>query len=214
MRRHLKREAAPKNWPIARKGTTFVVKNNSTGIPVLVALRDLLKIAKTRREVKSAIHKNDLSISEKPVRDEKKSLELFDTLKVAPSGKIYRLILSQKGKYTLEEVQEKESKTKVAKIIGKKSLKEKKTQVNLSDGRNYISDLTCSVGDSAVVDFTKNRISRILPMKENSNILIVGGKHAGAKGTITKIIGEYNIAEVESADKKFRALIKQIMVIE
>ena len=76
MTRHLKRQNAPKNWPIPRKGTTFVVKNNSKGIPILVVLRDLMKAAKSKKEVKKAIHKRDLVISNKPVNDEKKSLEL------------------------------------------------------------------------------------------------------------------------------------------
>ena len=117
MKRHLKRQEAPLNWPIARKGTTFVVKNNSKGIPVLVILRDLMKIAKDRKEVKKAINKKDLIISGKPVNDEKKSLELFDVLTIIPSKKSYRLILSQKGKYDIEEVSEKDSKIKISKIM-------------------------------------------------------------------------------------------------
>ncbi len=214
MKRHLKREAVPKNWPITRKGTTFVVKNNSKGIPVLVALRDLMKVAKTRSEVKSAIHNKDLIISGKPVRDEKKSLELFDILTIVPSKKNYKLVLSQNGKYTIEETNEKDSKTKISKIIGKKSLKGKKTQINLSDGRNYLSEVECSVGDSVIVDMEKKKISKILPIKENSNALIIGGKHTGTKGKIIKIIGEHKMVEMEASGKKFRALIKQLMILD
>ena len=57
MKRHLKRQATPKNWPVPRKGTTFIVTPNSKGLPVLILLRDLLKIAKDRSEVKRQYHK-------------------------------------------------------------------------------------------------------------------------------------------------------------
>ena len=213
MTKHQKRSASPKSWPISRKGTTFVVKRNSKGIPVLIVIRDLMKIANTRKEVKQAVHKRDLIISNKPVHDEKKSLELFDTLTVVPAKKNYRVTLSQKGKYELEEISESEKNTKISKVIGKKSLKKKKIQINLSDGRNYLSDLKCSIGDSAVVDFNKKKILKILPVKEKSEVLVVGGKHTGKKGKISKVVGDNKMVEIESQDKKFRALIKQIMVL-
>ena len=58
---HLKRQNISKNWPIARKGNTFVVKPLSKkGIPLLIVLRDLLKIAQTREEVKTAIQRKHL----------------------------------------------------------------------------------------------------------------------------------------------------------
>ena len=213
MKKHLKRQAVPKNWPIARKGTTFVVKNNSKGIPVLVVLRDIMKIVRTRKEVKQAIHKKDLVISGKPVNDEKKSLELFDILTIIPSKKNFRLVLSEKGKYDVEEVAEKDAKEKVAKVIGKKILKGKKIQVNLSDGRNYLSDVKCAVGDSVIVDLEKKKVSKVLPVKENSTALVIGGKHAGTKGKISKIDEKQNMVEIGADEKKFRALIKQIMVL-
>ncbi|MCR4327224.1 MAG: hypothetical protein NUV46_01440 [Nanoarchaeota archaeon] len=213
MTNHMKRHAAPKNWPISRKGTTFVLSKNSKGIPVLVLLRDLMKVARTRNEVKQAIHKKDLIISNKLVHDEKKSLELFDTLTLVHSKKNYRLVLSPKGKYDLEEIKEGDANSKISKIVNKKSLRGKKIQINLSDGRNYLSDLKCSIGDSAIVDLEKNKISKVIPLKEKSEILVVGGKHAGKKGKITKIVEGTNMVEIESEEKKFRALIKQVMVL-
>ncbi|PJE81174.1 hypothetical protein COU58_03730 [Candidatus Pacearchaeota archaeon CG10_big_fil_rev_8_21_14_0_10_32_42] len=213
MTRHLKRHEAPKNWPISRKGTTFVLKKNSKGIPILIVLRDLMKIARTRNEVKQAVHKKDLIISNKPVNDEKKSLELFDILKIVPSKKNYRVVLSEKGKYDVEEINESETGSKISKIIGKRSLKGKEIQLNLSDGRNYISALKCSIGDSAIVDLQKRKISKILSIKEKSDVLVIGGKHAGTKGKILKIVEGNKMVELESSEKKFRALIKQVMVL-
>jgi len=214
MKRHLKRQAAPKNWPVPRKGTTFIVTPNSKGLPVLVLLRDLMKVARDRSEVKKAIHKKDLIISGKVVSHEKKSLELFDTLTIVPSKEYYRIVLSDKGKYDIEKIDEKSSKTKVSKIIGKKTLKNKKKQINLADGRNYLCDSKCAVNDSVVIDLEKIKVVKIIPMKEKTEALVIGGKHAGMKGKIIKILEESKMAEIESDGKNFKVLIKQLMVIE
>lgn len=212
MKRHLKRHMVPKNWPIPRKGTTFVVRQTSKGIPLLIVLRDMLKLAQNRKEVKKAIHKKDLMINNKIVKDEKKSIELFDILTIVPEKKSYVLGLSKEGKYSIEEA--KEENSKVSKIIGKKSLKGKKTQINLLDGRNYLSDSKCSVHDSAIVDLKKNTISKIIPLKEKANVLVIGGKHAGGMGKIEKLIPELKMAEVNDTEKTFRVLIKQLMVTQ
>lgn len=210
----MKRAGVPNNWPIPRKGTTFVVKKNSNGIPVLVVLREMMGIAQNRKEVKMAIHKKDLMISNKLVNDEKKSLELFDILTIIPAKKNYRLTLNEKGKYSMVEIKDKEATTKVAKVIGKKLLSGKKTQVSLMDGRNYLSEAKCKVNDSVVIDLKKNEIKKVLELKEKSNVLIFAGKHAGFTGKIKKMIPEYKMAEIESKDKTFNALIKQIVVLE
>ena len=44
----MKRQKAPKNWPIKRKGTKFVIKGDEKGVPLLIALRDILKISKRK----------------------------------------------------------------------------------------------------------------------------------------------------------------------
>ena len=56
---HLKRQEAPKNWPVFRKGTKYVVRSEfdiQKGIPILIILRDMLKIAQNRKEAKRIIH--------------------------------------------------------------------------------------------------------------------------------------------------------------
>lgn len=214
MSKHQKRQEVPKTWPVARKGTTFVVSKNSSGLPVLVALRDLMGIIQNRRELKKAIHKKDLLISSKPIMDDKRSLEVLDVLTIVPSNKHYRLTFSEHGKYAMEEVLEKEAKSKVSKIIDKKILKGNKIQLNLLDGNNYYYDKKCNVNDSVVVDFEKNTISKVLPLKEKSKVLVIAGKHIGANGTISKIMKEDKMAEIDTGKEKFNALIKQIVVLE
>jgi len=211
---HLKRQKAPKTWPIIRKGTKFVVKSDSKGVPLLIVLRDLLKIARNRKEVKKALNKKDILVGGKVVRDEKKSLRLLDTLTIIPSKKNYIIIHSKKGKFDVEEIKDSEKSKKIVKVVDKKILKGKKTQLNLLDGRNFISDIKCVVNDSILIDTEKNKIEKCLPFKENSNVLVFGGKHSGEKGTIKKIDQKLKMVEIEVNKKPTNVLIKQLMVVE
>lgn len=213
----MKRHAMPKNWPIPRKGTTFVVSSNfgsEGGMPVLVILRDILKVAKTKKEVKKALFAKDILINGKVVHDEKNPAMLLDSLTIVPSKKTYRIELSENGKFTLIEIKENESEYKIGKIIGKKTLKGKKVQINLNDGKNYLYDKECKVGDSVLVDLKNKKVQKCLPLKEKSNILVFAGKHAGAKGKLEKIDDKTKIATIDKGKEKVNVLTKQLMVVE
>ena len=73
--------------------------------------------------------------------------------------------------------------------------------------------MSCKVGDSAIIDLEKNKIIKILPVKEKSEVLVIGGKHIGEKGKITKISDELKLAEIDSGKEKFNVLIKQLVAV-
>jgi small subunit ribosomal protein S4e len=215
--KHLKRQNIPKNWPVARKGTTFVVRPNfekDKGLPVLIILRDMLKIAKNRKEVKKALYSQNILVNGKVAREEKNGAVLFDTITIVPSKKNYKVIIDEKGKFALEEIKESEINKKIAKIINKRTLKGKKVQLNFSDGRNLLYSQKCSVGDSALINLKEKKIEKIMPIKEKTNVLIYSGKHAGKKGIIEKIEKENKMVIVEHGKEKINVLTKQIMAIE
>ena len=152
---YLKRQKAPKKWPVPRKGTKYIVKpsfNLKSGIPILIVLRDILKLAKNKKEVKKTLHSKNILVNSKQVIDEKFSLSLFDTISIIPSKQYYRINLSKSGKFNVSEIKKSEVDKKIAKIIGKKILKRKKTQLNISDGRNFISDIKCNLNDYVIMN--------------------------------------------------------------
>jgi len=214
---YLKRQMIPKNWPIKRKGTTYVVRPNfniSQGIPLLIILRDMLKIAQNRKEVKKAIHSKYILLNNKTVINEKNNALLFDIITIIPLKKCYRIELSEKGKFQLIEIKEDEAGKKIAKVVNKKTLKGKKTQLNLSDGRNFISNLKCHINDSVLIDLKNGKMEKCLPLKEKVKIIVFAGKHSGEKGIVSEIKPDSKIIEVDIGKKKVNILIKQLMVIE
>jgi small subunit ribosomal protein S4e len=212
---HLKRQKAPKKWPITRKGTSFVVRplsNLNGGIPLLIVMRDMLKIAQNRREVKRAIHEKNILVNLKPVKDERHSLLLFDLLTIVPENKNYRIEMTERGKFSVME--DKNSETKVAKVKNKKMLKGKRIQLNLSDGNNFFSDIKCDVNDSVLIDLKENKIQKCLPLKEKANVFVFEGKHAGKRGIVNKIMNEKRIVELSKDKDIFNVLIKQLIITE
>ncbi len=214
---HLKRQSIPKKWPIERKGTTYVVKSNfnfENGVPMLIVLRNMLKLAQTRREAKRIIHLRQILLNGRIVTDEKDNVSLFDTLSILATKKHYRLELSENGKFQLNEIKESEADKKIAKIINKKVLKGKKIQLNLNDGRNFLSDIKCNTNDSIIVDLKGKKIQKCLPLKEKAKVIIFSGKHLGKNGEIIQLNPEEKIAKVKVDNKEINILIKQLMVVE
>jgi len=214
---HLTRESASKKWPIERKGTTYVVRpreNIDEGVPFLIVLREMTKLAQTRREAQRIIHAKQVLTNGKPIRDDKNNMLLFDTLNIIPLKKCYRLELTENGKFYLDEIKENESEKKIAKVVGKKVLKGKKTQLNLSDGRNFLSDLKCNMNDSVLINLKDGKIEKCIPLKEKTKAVVFSGKHIGKKGEITELNVEEKTAKIKTKEKEINVLIKQLMVIE
>tara|TARA_Y100000034_G_scaffold133842_1_gene200599 strand:- start:487 stop:1134 length:648 start_codon:yes stop_codon:yes gene_type:complete len=214
---HLKRQKTPKKWPVKRKGTTYVVRpsfNLNHGVPILIVLRDILKLAQNRKEVKKAMNSKNVLLNNKPIYDEKHSVLLFDVISIPISKENYRVELSENGKFKVEKIKDSETNKKTSKIINKKVLKGKKTQLNLSDGRNFLSDIKCKVNDSVLINLKEGKIEKCLPFKEKVNTFVFEGKHAGKKGIVSKINQKDKIAELSVNKSKINVLIKQLMVVE
>jgi small subunit ribosomal protein S4e len=214
---HLMREEVPRKWPVERKGTPYIVRPKfgiENGVPALIILRELTKLAQNRREAKRIIHSRQMLVNEKPVKDEKMNILFLDTVNILPLKKCYRLELSENGKFKLNEIKESEANKKVAKITNKKLLKGKKLQLNLSDGRNFLSDIKCSTNDSVLINLKEGKIEKCLPMKEKAKVIVFSGKHIGKTGEIISINAEDRIAKVKAGNDEINILIKQLIVTE
>jgi small subunit ribosomal protein S4e len=218
---HLKRQKSPKNWPTERKGTKYLVRpryNIERGIPVLIAIRDMLKLAKDRREAKQALNSRQILLNHRPVFDDKDTIQLFDVLTIKSAGEKgseinYKMVIGKNEKINLKELNSAEASHKIAKIINKKTLSGNKTQINLSDGRNFISDIKCKVNDSILVNLKDKKLDKCIPLKEGGRAVVYAGKHAGEEGIISEIDRENNKINLKVGENTVSILIKQVMVI-
>lgn len=214
---YLKRQRAPKNWPITRKGTKYVIRGNSNlknGVPLLILLRDLLGIIGSRKELKRAIKEKNLLLNQKIIKDDKIGVSLFDIINIPSSKKNYRVELSKTGVFNLNEINEKEANSKTLKVINKKMLRDKKLQLNLSDGSNFISDIPCKVNDSIIINLKEKKIKECISLNKKAKALVFAGKHAGKEGIIESINSEEKMVQLKVDKENIHALIKQIIVLK
>ena len=201
-------------WPVAKKGTKYVAKsshNNVNSIPLIVLLRDVCGLVKNARELKKVLNERQIKVSGKEIRDTNYPVSLFDV--VTAGDKIFKITLGRNKKFKLEDV--KDEGTKIVKIRGKKDLGKRGIQFNLMDGKNVLSKEKANVGDSAIYDYNKGKITKIVNMNKGSEGFVIKGKHTGVKGKITEIIeqGGKKIAVISDDKEKINVWIKNVIAM-
>jgi len=201
----LKRLAAPKWWPIERKTKKFIVSvrgphPKNLSIPLLVFIRDILRIVETNKEARTVIKKGEILVDCKKRKDTKYGIGLLDTIEIPTLKKAWRAV--PKNGLSFIEIPEKETKLKICKIIDKKILKGNKIQMNLHDGRNILTNEKYSTHDSILIELPEQKIISHIKFEEGSLALVFGGKNAGKIAKIKKIesgrvwVGDEKIFEV------------------
>jgi len=196
---HIKRKTIPSFWPIQRTGTTYLgvpTHDKRNSISLIVVMRDMMDIVKTKKELKSLLNTKKIMINDKIIKEINYPICLFDTISLPSIKKYYRANLVDK-KFNIEEISEKESHVKIYKVIGKKLLKSKKQQINLTNGRNILTTEKVNVGDFIVLN-NENKIQKIISLKKDVEVIAIKGKHIGKEGKIKEIIkeGENTLAEI------------------
>jgi small subunit ribosomal protein S4e len=180
---HQTRTQVSKKIPVPRKGTKYVARQRGdlqNSVSVVVAVRDMLKLARTAREVKEMIKQKALKINGREVKDLREAIRIFNLFE---AGKHYVLTLNKIGKFVFEETK---SKERICKIINKKILNEKKTQLNLHDGTNLISSQRANVQDTVYLD-ASGKITKHIPFEKGKECFIISGKYVGFEGKIESV---------------------------
>ncbi len=212
---YLKRQNIGKFWPVTRKGTKYLAvstHDQKNSIPLIIVVRDLLKLVRTKKELKHILKEKKIKINGIVITETNYPLRLFDVLLL--DDKHYRINLSNHKKIILDEISSNFNK-KTIKIIGKKIIKGNIVQLNLSDGRNIIYNEKVKVGDSVVFNFNDRKIEKIIKMEVGKIGFIIKGKHIGRKGKIDDIIerGGKKLAKINIGEK-INVWVKNVIAME
>ena len=195
---HLRRIAMPKSFPLKRKGREkYVIAQIGN--------------AKTRKEARALLKAGEILVNDRKTNAERISVHLFDTVTIIGLQKFFRVIFKN-NKFSMVEINEKESLTRVCKIVSKKILSGGKVQINLDNGYNLMSDLKAAVNDSVIFDFKANKIIKHLPLKEKANVEVIGGSHIGTKGILNKMEGR--TAEIKADNSVIKIPLANVLVVE
>lgn len=204
---HLTRAETKRLVPIARKGTKYVVRQLShvnSSLSVLVAVRDVLKLAQTAREVDEMIKEKKLKINGRVVRDYREPITL---LSLFEADKKYILDILPTGRFSLKETKQ---STRFAKVLGKTTLRGNVQQLNLHDGTNILSKDKINTGDSLELDM-KTKIVSVARLEKGKNVMIRTGRAIGLRGTIANV--KDNTVQVRLGDRTTTLTKEEVIVL-
>lgn len=186
MVQHIKRSKAPNTWPIVRKGKSrWIISPNPSSqsqklcLPLVVAMRDLLKLAETLREVKRILHNNEVLINNRRIKDTHFAIGLFDVLTIKELNKSYRLVLTKNNKLAFVEIKKNEANILPLKIKNKTVIKKGGQQINFTNGWNLLIKGKYKVSDVILYDTIKRKVAETLFLKKGANVALIGGKYVG-----------------------------------
>ena len=197
----LKRKAAPRFWPIHRKEAVWIVRPSSGPhslekcLPLSIVLRDILKVAETRKEAKKIISQGNICVDGKVRRKDDFPIGLMDVVSMPESKKFYRIMPSHKGLFH-HLISEKEASFKLARVEGKTVVKNGISQIALHDGSTLLATFGESESPKEVVYDTFDTLKLGLPEREvlakmktkkGNFAIITGGKNIGKQGKIVEI---------------------------
>jgi small subunit ribosomal protein S4e len=222
-RKHLKRYKAPENWPIHPKEYNWTVKTNpgphslDESIPLLIIVRDVLKVADTAREAKIIINKGYILIDGRVIKDYKFPVGFMDVIEIPKSSKVYRVLPDEKGRLTLHPISSENKQFKLCRIENKTTTKGGKTQLNLHDGRNHLSEDELKPADVIMLKIPEQEIQDHIKFENGTVGLITGGKHIGEIGSIKEITitksSMPNTVVIEGEGKTFQTLKDYVFVL-
>ncbi|MEM0135127.1 MAG: 30S ribosomal protein S4e [Thermoplasmatales archaeon] len=221
MSKHLKRLAAPTTWKQPRKKFVWSVMARSgphpkdESVPLMVIIRDIMKIADTSKEARNIISRGKVEIDGKVVRDYQRPVGFMDVIAVKELGAYKRVLLNRKGLMVLADIQPDSAGWKLVKVTGKKIIKGGRVQMATHDGRVLLTQSTgIRRGDTLKISIPDEKVLEIYPLAKDTAIYVTGGSHMGTITTIrdVNVSRSYQENTVESVDN-FMTTISNVFVL-
>ncbi|MDA4111142.1 MAG: 30S ribosomal protein S4e [Thaumarchaeota archaeon] len=206
-----KRSTTPAFWQISRKDKRFVVTTSpgphpkSYSYPLLVVLRDVLKLTRTRREALSVLNAGKINVDGRVVKSEAFPVGLMDVIDLPEVGKSYRMV-PHYGRLVPVEIDSKEKELKLCVVKSKKSVGGSKLSYGLHDGRVIYPEAEVDIkpGDACIIKVPSQEFQASFRLSKGNLALLIRGERSGEIASVEDVkAGTYSrgsIATVRFAD--------------
>lgn len=223
-KRHLKRLFAPKDWMLSKLTGVFAPRPRAGPhklrecMPLAVILRNRLKYALNARETQMILRQKLVNVDGRPRVDPKYPAGFQDVIEIPRTNERFRLMYDHKGRFTLVNVGEAESKIKLCRVQNIFTATGRIPTVTTHDGRRIrFPSADLKRGDSVIVDIKSGAITSALKLKKDAVVMIVGGANRGRIGravALERHPGSFGIAHVvDEAGNEFATRITNLFVI-
>jgi small subunit ribosomal protein S4e len=190
----VKRATVPAFWQIARKDKRFVVRTSpgphpkSYSYPLLVVLRDILGLARTRREALSVLNDGKIKVDGRVVKSESFPVGLMDVINLTDVGRSYRMVPSF-GRLVPVEITEKEKDLKICMVRSKKSSRGAKIGYGLHDGRLIFPEAEVDIkpGDACIIKVPTQEFQGSFRLNKGNLALLIKGERSGEGATVEDV---------------------------
>ncbi len=187
----VKRAAVPAFWKIPKKQKRFVVRTSpgphpkDYSYPILVLLRDIIGVVKTRREALTVLNTGKVHIDGRAVRSESFPVGLMDVVDFPEIGKAYRLVPAR-GRLTPVEIKQNEKDLKICIVKSKQTSKGSKISYGLHDGRVIFpeAEVDLKPGDACIVKVPRTEYQSSFRLAKGALALLVRGERSGEVATV------------------------------
>jgi small subunit ribosomal protein S4e len=220
-KKHLKRLCAPKSWMLHKMGGIHAPRP-STGphkfresLPLIIAIRNRLKYALTRREVIMVVNRRLVEVDGKTRTDANYPSGLMDTIRFAKTDENFRVLYDVKGRFVLHRIGAEESQYKLCRV--QKLSKAKKATIGHNpfqtgqaatipyvvthDGRTVrYPDPKIQVNDTVKFDMKSGKITGYLKFDVGNLAMVTRGANVGRIGAIVsreKHPGSFDIVHLK-----------------
>jgi small subunit ribosomal protein S4e len=180
-------------------------------IPLVIAIRDFLKIAQTMNEVKHLLNNNMVRVNGIIRKEPGFPIGLMDILEI--DGDYFRIVPSKYG-LTLIATNESDGAIRLSKIQNKTHLKEKKLQLNLHDGSNMLTNKSeLMTNDVIAINLKDNEITSTIKFDKGNVAVVTDGNNRGLVGKIDHIDKKLRTVSIAKGHEKFLVPIKYVFVV-
>jgi small subunit ribosomal protein S4e len=223
-KKHLKRLAAPRHWMLDKLTGHFAPKPapgphaERECLPLIIILRNRLKYALTKKEVKYILMQRFVKVDGKVRTEPAYPAGFMDVISIEKTGEHFRLLFDTKGRFTLHRITVEEAKYKLAKVrrvtLGPKGI----PVLNTYDGRTIrYPDPLIAANDTVRIDLETGKILEFVKFDNGHMCTITGGRNMGRVGVIVnreRHPGSFDIVQVKDAvGHQFATRLQNIFVI-
>ena len=223
VRKTKKRLSASRAVHIRRKENAWTIRelpgphNGNDSIALGIALRDLLMLGGTLREIKHILQRGGIKVDGKIAKEYKTPVGLFDIITVVAENTAFRVVLDEKGRFVLAP-EKPGQKEKLCRIAHKRIVKKGIVQLTTNDGRVFMEKKTeLSVGDSILLGVPEQKVARSFKMEKGKTALIVSGKNVGIVAKITGItesaMNRPKLVALQAGDRSLETIASNVFIV-
>jgi small subunit ribosomal protein S4e len=213
----------PTSWKVPKKTNKWITAtspgphNKESSLPLVVVLRDMLKIVNNAKEAKKVLLEKKVLIDGIARKDLKFPVGLYDVIAIPGNSQYYRMLQDSKGRLYLNTIDEERAKFKICKILNKTTVKGGKTQLNLHDGTNILASEDYKTKDTIKISLPDKKILLKLEYKVGNLVMVTGGRHSGMVGTLKEIniikSSQNNVVTISGIDSEIETIENYVFVI-